>query len=98
MGEVKSVYEASRKRIGTHQLNTFVERAMQLNHPTMLNGKRLRVYYMTQVAVQPPHFVLFVNRADLMQLPYKRYLINQFRRAYAYPGTPLILSLRGKSK
>ncbi|MCC5832935.1 MAG: ribosome biogenesis GTPase Der [Chlamydiales bacterium] len=95
--EVKRVYEASKTRISTHQLNTFVERAMQINHPPMLNGKRLRVYYMTQVDVQPPRFILFVNNPSLMSETYKRYLINQFRKKYTYAGTPLQLHLRGKS-
>ncbi len=96
--EVQRVYEASKTRISTHQLNTFVERAMQINHPPMLTGKRLRVYYMTQVDVQPPKFVLFVNNPTLMPESYKRYLINQFRKQYTYSGTPLQLHLRGKPK
>ncbi len=93
---VEEVYKASKMRISTHQLNTFVERAMQLNHPPMLTGKRLRVYYMTQVDVQPPRFVLFVNNPSLMPETYKRYLVNQFRKKYTFSGTPLQLHLRGK--
>jgi len=94
--EVERVYQASKTRISTHQLNTFIERAMQINHPPMLTGKRLRVYYMTQVDVQPPRFVLFVNNPSLMSESYKRYLVNQFRDKYTYAGTPLQLHLRGK--
>ncbi len=94
--EVQNVYNASKMRISTHQLNTFVERAMMNNHPPMLTGKRLRVYYMTQVDVQPPRFVLFVNNPGLMSESYKRYLINSFRARYAFSGTPLQLHLRGK--
>lgn len=96
--EAKRVFEASKTRISTHQLNTFVERAMQVNHPPMLNGKRLRIYYMTQVDIQPPRFILFVNNPSLMSETYKRYLINQFRKKYTYAGTPLQLHLRGKSQ
>ncbi len=96
--EVKRVYEASKNRISTHQLNTFIEKAMQINHPPVLTGKRLRVYYMTQVDVQPPRFVLFVNNPSLMPESYKRYLINQFRKKYSFSGTPLQLHLRGKTQ
>lgn len=96
--EVDNVFTGSKTRVTTHQLNTFVERAMQIYPPPMLTGKRLRVYYMTQVDVQPPRFVLFVNNPSLMPETYKRYLINRFREKYAYAGTPLQLHLRGKKK
>lgn len=92
----KSVYQACRTRITTHQLNKFLERAIQINHPPMISGKRLRVYYMTQVTVSPPRFVLFVNKPALMSDTYKRYLINQFREQFDFIGTPIIFSLRGK--
>ncbi|MCH9611137.1 MAG: GTPase Der [Chlamydiales bacterium] len=96
--EVQKVHEALTKRLSTHQLNTFVEKAIQLNHPPMLNGKRLRVYYLTQVGSEPPVFVLFVNNKDLMTATYKRYLVNQFRVHHNFLGTPLQLILRGKKK
>ena len=93
---VKEVYENAFKRISTHQLNVFLERAMQRNHPPMLGGKRLRIYYMAQVAVAPPRFVLFVNYPDLMTPFYKKYLYNQFREKYAFTGCPLPMFLKGK--
>lgn len=93
---VESVCLSMQTRISTHQLNKFLEKAMQLNHPTMLGGKRLRIYYMTQVSVQPPMFILFVNYPDLMSENYKRYLINQFRDKYSFVGAPLQFHLRGK--
>lgn len=90
------VFENLSQRIPTGELNRFLERAMQKYHPPMIQGKRLRIYYMAQVAAHPPHFVLFVNRPDLMLDSYKKYLINSFRKAYAFTGVPLIFSLRGK--
>lgn len=97
-GHIKEVYAASQNRISTHQLNKFLEQAMQRNHPPMITGKRLRIYYMAQVDIKPPRFVLFVNNPLLMLASYKRYLINQFREAYPFPGVPILFHLRGKQK
>lgn len=96
--EIERVVEAAKTRITTHQLNKFVEKAVQLNHPPMITGKRLRIYYMTQIDVAPPRFVLFVNKPELMTESYRKYLINQFRRQYTFMGTPIELLLRGKSE
>lgn len=93
---VKSVDEDSKKRITTHQLNKFVAAALQRNHPPMEQGKRLRIYYMAQVGVQPPVFILFVNNPFLMVESYKKYLYNQFREAYGFLGVPIIFHLKGK--
>ncbi len=89
---------ASQTRITTHQLNKFIERALQLNHPPMITGKRLRIYYMTQVDISPPRFVLFVNKPKLMHDSYKKYLLNSFRKIFPFSGTPLIFHLRGKQE
>lgn len=94
----KEVYNDSRKRITTHQLNKFVEGALQRNHPPMVMGKRLRIYYMAQVAIEPPKFVLFVNYPNLMTDGYRKYLYNQFREEYGFTGVPILLYLKGKSK
>lgn len=96
--EIKKVYEDSRKRISTHQLNKFVEGCIQRNHPPMIQGKRLRVYYMTQVQEQPPRFILFVNYPDLMVESWKKYLLNQFREIYGFTGVPIIMNMKGKPK
>jgi GTP-binding protein len=96
--EIDRVTLATQTRITTHQLNKFIERAMQLNHPPMITGKRLRIYYMTQVDVNPPRFIFFVNKPHLMHDSYKKYLINSFRKAFPFSGTPLIFHLRGKER
>lgn len=95
---VKQVHEDSMKRITTHQLNKFVAGAVQRVHPPMLQGKRLRIYYMAQVSVQPPKFVLFVNIPALMTEAYKKYLMNQFRLEYGFTGVPILFYLKGKKK
>lgn len=95
---VKEVREASQMRISTHQLNKFVGAALQRNHPPMMMGKRLRIYYMAQVDVEPPKFVLFVNFPNLMTEPYRKYLYNQFREAYGFTGVPITLHLKGKKR
>ncbi len=94
--EIDQVYAESRKRISTGELNRFLEKAVQACHPPMLTGKRLRIYYVAQVGVQPPIFVLFVNRPDLMVKSYQKYLINTFRKWFKFTGVPLVFSLRGK--
>ena len=94
----KEVYENARKRITTHQLNKFLEQAMQRNHPPMITGKRLRIYYMAQIDINPPKFVLFVNYPDLFTDTYKRYLYNQFREQWQFTGVPLNFYVRGKAK
>lgn len=95
---VKQVLEASKTRITTHQLNKFISDAMQRNHPPMLMGKRLRIYYMAQVDVEPPKFVLFVNNPNLMTDFYKKYLYNRFREEYGFMGVPINIYLKGKPK
>lgn len=86
----------SKTRVPTPQLNKFIEDAFQKTNPPMIRGKRLRVYYMTQVSIQPPRFVLFVNYLDLMIDSYKRYLYNQFREKFPFTGAPVNFHLRKK--
>jgi GTPase len=94
--KINEVVEQLDRRITTGQLNKFLEKAMQKAHPPMIQGKRLRIYYMAQVDVHPPRFVMFVNIPDLMLESYQQYLINQFREVYGFAGAPLFFSLKGK--
>jgi GTPase len=95
---VETVYQALERKITTHQLNTFVEKAVMQSHPPMIQGRRLRIYYLTQMTNFPPCFVLFVNTPALMTQSYKRYLVNQLRKQYQFTGAPLVVHLRGKKK
>lgn len=96
--EIDKLYTSSQTRVSTHQLNKFLERSIQLNHPPMITGKRLRIYYMTQVESSPPRFILFVNYPELMTGGYKKYLLNQFRSHFGFEGMPLFFHLRGKQR
>ena len=95
---VEEVLAARHRRIPTGQLNKFIEDCLQKYHPPYIVGKRLRIYYMTQVQANPPKFVVFVNNPTLMAESYKKYLINQFRETYGFSGCPLFFELRGKPK
>lgn len=93
---VREAYQERSRRIGTGELNRFVEKCVQKVHPPMITGKRLRIYYMAQVEVSPPKFVLFVNKPELLIDSYKKYLINSFREEWNFSGCPLLFELRGK--
>jgi GTP-binding protein len=93
---VKEVYEQRFMRLTTGALNKFVESCLQKYHPPLITGKRLRIYYLTQVETNPPRFVLFVNKPDLLTDSYKKFLINQLRDTFVFKGCPLIFDLRGK--
>lgn len=88
------VYEQSTKRISTGLLNKVVNEAYALNPPTSFKGKRLKVYYATQAAIQPPTFVLFINNEELLRDSYKRYIENKLREAFGFFGTPIRISVR----
>jgi GTPase len=94
--KLKRVHEQLHRRITTGQLNKFVEQTIQRYHPPMLQGKRLRIYYMAQVENAPPRFVVFVNKPSLMVESYQQYMVNQFREAYGFSGVPLLFNLKGK--
>lgn len=93
---ITSLFEEYNKRVSTGQLNKFLERTMQLNHPPMINGKRLRVYFMTQAQTAPPTFVMFINYKNLVCRSYMRYLLNQFRKEFGFAGVPFKINLRQK--
>ena len=69
-----------------------------LNPPASSKGKRLKIMYVTQTGVQPPHIVIFANNADLMKDHYKRYIENKLREAFGFFGTPVKLSVRERSE
>jgi len=95
---IQEVRKESLKRITTGELNKFVEEAIRQNHPPMVRGKRLRIYYLAQVSTEPPTFVLFINHQDLMAESWRKYLINQFRKVYKFTGAPLVFYNKSKKK
>ncbi len=88
------VYAQCVNRVSTGLLNKVINEAYALNPPTSFKGKRLKVLYTTQAAIQPPTFVLFVNNEDLLKDSYKRYLENKLREAFGFFGTPIRISVR----
>lgn len=85
----KQVYQNQTQRIKSSVLNDLLLEASKLVPTPIIKGKRLRVYYMTQVTVNPPTFVVFVNDPELMHFSYKRFLINQLRDNFDFSGTPI---------
>lgn len=92
------VQEARMIRIPTAELNRIVQEAVARHAPPSKAGKRLRLYYATQAAVDPPTFVFFVNDPRLVHFSYERYLENRLREHYGFLGTPLRLSFRKRGK
>lgn len=93
---VDEVYEHSHSRITTGMLNDVIADAVRANEPPSYNGRRLKVYYSSQVAVAPPTFVLFVNSSDLLHFSYERFLENTLRKSFNFTGTPIKILTREK--
>ncbi len=91
------VVDQSTLRIKTGILNEVITEAVQLREPPSKKGKRLKLYYGSQVGVKPPKFVFFVNDPNLMHFAYQRYLENVLREAFGYVGNPLIFKLKQRS-
>ena len=95
--EVTRIWEERQRRIGTAELNAFVQTVLS-RHSVSRGGKSLKVLYATQAAVNPPTFVLFVNDRTLAHFGYLRYVENELRRAFGFDGTPIKLVLRGRQE
>lgn len=95
---IDAVSENHARRVPTGLLNEVLTQAMVMQQPPSDKGKLLRIYYMTQVAVKPPTFVLFVNDKELMHFSYTRYIENQIRKTFGFQGTPLRFLVREKSR
>ncbi len=93
-GLIEEVYQHHRQRIQSAVLNDVLMDAITANPTPTQNGRRLRVYYGTQVATEPPTFVIFVNDPELMHFSYERYSENQIRKAFDFSGTPIHLIKR----
>lgn len=98
MEMAKKVSESRAMRISTGQLNALIQDAMMMNQPPADKGKRLKIYYGTQVAVKPPLFSFQVNRRDLVHFSYSRYLENKIRDAFGFEGTSIKFVFREKGE
>ena len=95
---IDMVRENQNLRIATGVLNEIMMEAVAMQQPPSDKGKRLKLYYMTQVAVKPPTFVIFVNDKELMHFSYTRYLENKIREAFGFRGTALKFYIRERKE
>ena len=95
---IDMVIENQNRRIATGVLNEIMTEAVALQSPPTDKGRRLKLFYITQVAVGPPTFVIFVNDKELMHFSYIRYLENQVRQSFAFKGTSLKFIIRERSE
>ena len=95
---IDAVIENQTLRIQTGVLNEILSEAVAMQQPPSDKGKRLKIYYMTQVAVKPPTFVIFVNDKELMHFSYTRYLENKIREAFGFRGTSLKFFIRERKE
>lgn len=94
--KIEEVYENSTRRITTSVLNEVILDAQAITPAPTHNGKRLKIYYSSQVAVAPPTFILFVNEPELMHFSYRRHIENRLREAFNFDGTPIHIMARPK--
>lgn len=94
---VNKVNDNHSRRIQSSILNEVIEDAVAMNPAPSDKGRRLRLYYATQVAIQPPTFVVFVNEPELMHFSYERFLQNRIRESFDFEGTPLRLITRART-
>ena len=95
---IDRVIENQSRRIQTGVLNDVLSQAAVMHQPPSDKGKVLRMYYITQVSVKPPTFVIFVNNKELMHFSYLRYIENQFREVFDFEGTALKFIVRERSQ
>ena len=93
---IQYVHNQANTRISTGMLNDVLSDAMIKVHPPSDKGKRLKIYYMTQISVAPPTFVIFCNDVELFHFSYQRYIENCLRQTFGFRGTPIRLIIRAK--
>ena len=95
---INDILLTNTSKISTHKLNSFINNIIQKHPHPMIKGKRLKIYYILQKKMIPPHFILFINHRSLMTNSYKKYLINQFYKFFNFFGLPVILEVRSKKR
>ena len=95
---IDAVIENHALRVATGVLNEIMSEAVAMQQPPSDKGKRLKLYYITQVSVKPPTFVIFVNDKELMHFSYTRYIENRIREAFGFRGTPLRFIIRERKE
>jgi GTP-binding protein len=92
---VRRAHEIWNKRVTTGELNRWFENALERHPPPLVDGRRLKLRYVTQAKARPPTFLAFGTRAERIPEDYSRYLVNSLRETFELPGTPIRLQLRG---
>ena len=95
---VDEVFGFRNLRISTGVLNDILTEAVLMNQPATVKGKRLKIYYGTQVAVNPPKFLIFVNDKEIVHFSYERYIENKIRESFEYKGTPIVIEFRNRNE
>lgn len=95
MDAVLNVYHLWNKRISTGQLNKWLEYVLQAHPTPAINGRRIKIKYMTQIKTRPPTFALFASQAEELPTSYTRYLVNNLRKDFDLPGVPIRIQVRG---
>lgn len=93
---IRFVADQAALRVSTGMLNDVLNEAVAMVQPPSDKGKRLKIYYMTQIKVKPPMFAVFVNKAELFHFSYMRYLENRLRQNFGFEGTPIVFKVREK--
>ena len=96
--KAKAVAENRAMRVSTGQLNSLIADAVMMNNTPSDKGKRLKIYYVTQIGVKPPLISFVVNDRDIMHFSYARYLENKIREGYGFEGTSIKFVFREKSE
>jgi len=94
--DIKMVNENANLRVQTGVLNEVLIEAMARNQPPSVKGVALKIYYITQVSIKPPTFILFVNNGELLHFSYRRYIENQIRDNFGFKGTPIHFIVRNR--
>jgi GTP-binding protein len=92
---VRRAHDIWNKRVTTGELNRWFEHALERHPPPLVDGRRLKLRYVTQAKARPPTFLAFGTRAERIPEDYSRYLVNSLRETFDLPGTPIRLQLRG---
>jgi len=98
MAEVEKVMAQYTRRVTTSELNRIFSEAVESHHAPLFQGRRVKFYFATQVGTRPPSFVIFTNRPEGIHFSYERYLVNRFREAFGFEGTPLNLIFKGRER
>lgn len=98
MPQIEKAQREYSRRVPTAKLNQFVEQMMHRHPPPSKKGRQGRIYYITQIDVRPPRFLVSVNNPELIHYSYRRYLVNEMRDEYGFTGVPLLVGYRSHKK